>query len=156
MSGRTTSAGSRTRVPRDEVSGTFIEWQPVPGFDLVGLIAQLAPVAPESPNAEGIRDFYSGVVGWKPDPVEMEGYRDFSMNAPEGGETVAGVCHARGSNADLPEGWLIYITVADVDASAAACTEHGGKVLVEPRGLAGGRFCVVEDPGGSVAALYQP
>ena len=28
----------------------------MPGFDLVGLIAQLAPVAPESPNAEGIRD----------------------------------------------------------------------------------------------------
>ena len=25
-----------------------------------------------------------------------------------------------------------------------------------PRGLAGGRFCVIEDPGGSVAALYQP
>jgi cytochrome c oxidase subunit 2 len=28
----------------------------VPSFDLVGLIAQFAPVAPESPNAEGIRD----------------------------------------------------------------------------------------------------
>jgi cytochrome c oxidase subunit 2 len=28
----------------------------VPGLDLVGLIAQFAPVAPESPNAEGIRD----------------------------------------------------------------------------------------------------
>ncbi len=26
------------------------------GFDLVGLLAQFAPVAPESPNAEGIRD----------------------------------------------------------------------------------------------------
>jgi cytochrome c oxidase subunit II len=28
----------------------------VPGLDLVGLLAQFAPVAPESPNAEGIRD----------------------------------------------------------------------------------------------------
>jgi cytochrome c oxidase subunit 2 len=28
----------------------------VPGQDLVGLLAQFAPVAPESPNAEGIRD----------------------------------------------------------------------------------------------------
>ena len=36
--------------------------------------------------------------------------------------------------------------VDDVDASARACTEAGGKVLVEPRGLAGGRFCVIEDP----------
>jgi cytochrome c oxidase subunit 2 len=28
----------------------------VPGLDLVGFLAQFAPVAPESPNAEGIRD----------------------------------------------------------------------------------------------------
>ena len=60
-----------------------------------------------------------------------------------------------GSNADLPAGWLIYITVEDVEASAKTCREHGGKVLVEPRGLAGGRFCVIEDPGGAVAGLYQ-
>ena len=107
-------------------------------------------------DAGGVRDFYKAVVGWETEDVDMDGYADYVMKMPGSGDGVAGVCHARGSNADLPEGWLIYITVADVDASAAACTEHGGKVLVEPRGLAGGRFCVVEDPGGSVAALYQP
>lgn len=107
-------------------------------------------------DAGGVRDFYKAVVGWETEDVDMDGYADYVMKMPGSGAGVAGVCHARGSNADLPEGWLIYITVADVDASAAACTEHGGKVLVEPRGLAGGRFCVVEDPGGSVAALYQP
>ena len=53
-----TSAGRRTRVPRYGPSGTFIEWQPVLGIDLVGFLAQLAPVAPESSNAEGIRDSY--------------------------------------------------------------------------------------------------
>jgi predicted enzyme related to lactoylglutathione lyase len=75
---------------------------------------------------------------------------------PVSGEGVAGVCHARGSNAELPSGWLIYIVVAYVEASAAACTSNGGRIVVEPRGLAGGRFCVVADPGGSIAALYQP
>ncbi len=30
----------------------------MPGLDFVGFIAQFAPVAPESPNAEGIRDSY--------------------------------------------------------------------------------------------------
>ncbi len=107
-------------------------------------------------DASGVRDFYKAVVGWETEDVDMDGYADYVMKMPGSGDGVAGVCHARGSNADLPAGWLIYITVADVDASAAACTEHGGKVLIEPRGLAGGRFCVVEDPGGSVAALYQP
>jgi predicted enzyme related to lactoylglutathione lyase len=45
-------------------------------------------------------------------------------------------------------------TVADVEESAAACLADGGTVVVEPRGLAGGRFCVIKDPGGSVAGLY--
>ena len=85
----------------------------------------------------------------------MGEYADYSMTTP-GGEAVSGICHARGSNAQLPKGWLIYITVEDVDASAAACREHGGEVVVPVSGLAGGRFCVVRDPSGAVAALYQP
>jgi predicted enzyme related to lactoylglutathione lyase len=106
-------------------------------------------------NASGVKEFYKAVVGWTSEDVSMGEYSDYSMLAPSG-ECVSGICHARGSNADLPPGWLIYITVADVDASAEACKANGGKLLVEPRGLAGGRFCVIEDPGGSVAALYQP
>lgn len=106
-------------------------------------------------DAPGVRDFYKAVVGWDTEDVQMGGYSDYVMKPP-GGDGVAGICHARGSNAELPPGWLIYITVEDVEQSAAACREHGGKVLVEPRGLAGGSFCVIEDPGGSVAALYQP
>ena len=107
-------------------------------------------------DAARVRDFYKAVVGWGSQDVSMGDYDDYSMLAKETGECVAGICHARGSNAELPPGWLIYITVADVDASAAACESNGGKLLVKPRELAGGRFCVIEDPGGSVAALYQP
>ena len=107
-------------------------------------------------DAAGVRDFYEAVVGWESDGVDMGGYSDYVMKMPTSGDGVAGICHARGSNADFRSGWLIYIVVADVEKSAAACTEHGGKVVVAPRGLAGGRFCVIEDPGGSIAALYQP
>jgi len=107
-------------------------------------------------DASGVRDFYKAVVGWETEDVDMGGYADYVMKMPASGDGVAGVCHARGSNADLPAGWLIYIIVADVEQSTAACAANGGKILVEPRGLAGGRFCVIEDPGGSVAALYQP
>lgn len=107
-------------------------------------------------DAPVVRDFYKAVVGWKTEEVDMDGYSDYVMQMPATGDSIAGVCHARGSNADLPPGWLIYIVVADVDVSAAACTGNGGRIMVEPRGLAGGRFCVIEDPGGAVAALYQP
>lgn len=107
-------------------------------------------------DATGLRDFYKNVVGWKSEDVSMGEYSDFSMAMPATNEAVTGICHARGSNADLNVGWLVYITVEDVEASAAACKAHGGKVVVEPRGLAGGKFCVIEDPSGATAALYQP
>jgi len=106
-------------------------------------------------DATGVRDFYARVTGWKAEDVSMGDYADYTMLA-EGGDAVAGICHARGSNAEIPGGWLIYIVVEDVDASAAACVENGGEVVVAPRGLAGGRFCVIRDPGGATAALYQP
>ncbi len=107
-------------------------------------------------DATGLRDFYAEVVGWKSESVSMGGYSDFSMAMPATKEVVTGICHARGINSDLNVGWLVYITVADVEASAAACTANGGKVVVDPRGLAGGKFCVIEDPSGATAALYQP
>lgn len=107
-------------------------------------------------DADGLRDFYKNVVGWESEAVSMGDYADYSMTLPGGGEAVSGICHARGSNAELPGGWLIYITVADVEASAAACTASGGEVLVAPKSLAGGRFCVIRDPSGATAALYQP
>jgi predicted enzyme related to lactoylglutathione lyase len=107
-------------------------------------------------NAEHVRDFYAAVVGLKPEEVSMGDYSDYNMTMPSSGTPVCGICHARGSNAELPSGWLVYFVVADVEKSLAACEAHGGKVLIEPRGLAGGRFCVIEDPGGATAALYQP
>lgn len=34
-------------------------------------------------------------------------------------------------------------------------SDNVGKIVVEPRGLAGGLFCVIEHPSGANAALYQ-
>ncbi len=105
------------------------------------------------PNAGEIRDFYAGVAGWESTEYDMGEYADFSMNQPSGGETVAGICHARGPNANLPAQWLIYIRVADVDASAERCRDLGGTVLDGPREAGEERFCVIRDPAGAVAAL---
>ncbi len=107
-------------------------------------------------DADGLRDFYQEVVGWDCEETSMGEYSDYTMKMPSNGEAIAGVCHSRGSNANLPGGWLVYFIVADVDASAAKCKEKGGNLIIEPRELAGGRFCIVEDPSGATAALYQP
>jgi len=108
------------------------------------------------PNAGEVRDFYAQVVGWKPQGLDMGGYEDFVMAAPGSGEGKAGICHARGGNAGLPSVWLVYLMVEDLDASAARCVELGGKILAPARSAGpSGRFCVIQDPAGAVAALFQ-
>jgi predicted enzyme related to lactoylglutathione lyase len=109
------------------------------------------------PNAESIRDFYHSVSGRNHSPVEMGGYQDFCMRPTDASETVAGICHARCENASMPPQWMIYINVDDLDESIRQCEQLGGKVRVPIRSLgASGRCCVIEDPAGAVAALFEP
>ena len=51
---------------------------------------------------------------------------------------------------------MIYITIEDVDNSAQKCRELGGEVVVEPRIMGSGRFCVIRDPTGAMCALHRP
>ncbi len=108
------------------------------------------------PEAEKIRDFYAAVAAWKAAPVSMGEYDDFSMVPLQGDSPVAGICHARGVNAGIPPQWMIYIHVADLDRAMEKCTQLGGRVKFGPTALGGeGRFCVIEDPAGAVAALFE-
>ena len=106
------------------------------------------------PDATIVRDFYSAVVGWNSAALDMGGYSDFLMLREGHAEPVSGICHARGPNAGIPPQWLIYINVADVDASVAECIRLGGKQLSPIR--SGGpdvRFCIIQDPAGAACAI---
>jgi uncharacterized protein len=105
-------------------------------------------------DAEGIRDFYASVVGWRCSPCDMGGYEDFTLETSEG-KSVAGVCHARGANAGLPAQWLVYVQVEDVEGSARRAMELGGRVIDGPRSMGSNRFCVIRDPAGAVVALVS-
>lgn len=107
-------------------------------------------------EAPRVRDFYGAVVGWQAEELPLGEHSDFVMRDPSTGEAAAGICHARGVNAGLPPQWLVYWTVADLEASLARCLELGGKVRAEPFDMGGfGRMCVIEDPSGAVAGLVQ-
>jgi uncharacterized protein len=108
-------------------------------------------------NAEQIKSFYEGVIGWRSEPHDMEAeYHDFNMIAPSTGDCVTGICHARGTNANVPPQWLVYFLVESVESSAAKCMEMGGRIVDGPRLMGNANFCVIQDPAGAVCALFQP
>jgi hypothetical protein len=105
------------------------------------------------PDATPIRDFYARVLGWAHADVDMGGYADFNMNDPATGETVAGICHRRAGNADLPPAWIVYFPVPDLDRSLEVVLEGGGTVVSPMRTAGGARYVIVQDPAGAVFAL---
>lgn len=107
-------------------------------------------------DAEAVRDFYSAVVGWQASPLVSDGREDYVMTNPESGHVAAGICRQEGGIKGLPQQWLVYVTVEDLDDSIAACDAHGGRVVFGPRDSETmGRWCVVEDPAGAVMALTE-
>lgn len=108
------------------------------------------------PDAKEIKDFYEKVAKWSVQPVSMGEYDDFTMLAADGAP-AAGICFKSGPNTNLPSQWLIYINVDDVEHSMKQCAKLGGRIIAGPNTMAGyGTFCVIEDPAGAVAALFQP
>lgn len=106
-------------------------------------------------DAESVRNFYAEVAGWTFEGLSMGDYEDFVMKDRNGG-AVAGICHARGGNAYLPPQWLVYITVDNLDERIASCLRLGGSTIGDIRSAGGSaRYCVIRDPAGAVAVLYE-
>jgi predicted enzyme related to lactoylglutathione lyase len=107
------------------------------------------------PDAGQLQKFYTSVVGWSSNDVDMGSYSDFNLNLPGTEDTIAGVCHSRSSNDNIPSQWLIYVRVESVADSAERCKKMGGEVLDGPRRMGGSNFCVIKDPAGAVMALLS-
>ena len=105
-------------------------------------------------DASGVRDFYKKVVGFESSDVDMGEYNDYCVHPP-GADPVAGICHAKGSNAGLPTAWMIYFIVDDLQASIDHCIALGGEVIAGPKSYGGSdSYCTIRDPAGAVCALY--
>ena len=57
--------------------------------------------------------------------------------------------------AQVPGHWLGYFNVDDVDASARAAVEPGGRELVAAIDFPGGRMAIVSDPEGASFGLLK-
>ncbi|WOI52632.1 VOC family protein [Parvularcula sp. LCG005] len=114
-------------------------------------------------DAETVRDFYAEVLGWTHQPVDMDGYQDFVMMAPDSAPSLsttppfvaAGICHARGPNADLPPQWLVYFGVDDLGRACQAATRLGGTLVSDIRTMGELRYAIIKDPAGAACGIME-
>ena len=106
-------------------------------------------------DAIQISDFYQQVTGWEKEGLSMGEYEDFLIKSPGDAEMVAGICHARGVNKDIPAQWLMYIVVENLDESLENCKKLGGKVVGNKRKMGEGYYCLIQDPAGAYVMLSE-
>jgi len=72
------------------------------------------------------------------------------------GESIAGAtAMSELAPAAMPNYWLVYFGVDDVDASTRKAVEAGGKAMLEPLDFPGGRMSMVVDPQGAIFGLLH-
>jgi predicted enzyme related to lactoylglutathione lyase len=99
-------------------------------------------------KVEEAKKFYTSLFGWKTEDMPVEGMKYTVVKAHD--EAVAGMMAMPPEAKGMPPMWSVYVTVDDVDATAAKVASLGGKVLRAPADIPDvGRFCVLQDPQGA-------
>lgn len=106
-----------------------------------------------TPDLPAAQAFYGAVLGWdydEPAGAEYGGY----VIAQVRGSSAAGLGPIQ--QPGMPAAWTLYVASDDVEATAAAITEHGG-TLVLPPGQVGamGSLLVGLDPTGAPFGVWQ-
>lgn len=100
--------------------------------------------------------FYSGLFGWTIEKggEQLAGYAQAHLGVPTQASAVAGIFAPMGG--PPPPAWMIYLATADIDATLASASEHGGTVVLPAHDVPGsGRFAIVTEPHGAVFGLWQ-
>jgi predicted enzyme related to lactoylglutathione lyase len=107
-------------------------------------------------NLEREKKFYADALGWSYEGMPMEGGTYWLIKMD--GEAVGGMFDASDpSYNDLPESWLSYIAVDDVDARVAKATKAGAKILKPAFDVPGvGRIAILLEPGGATIGWMTP
>jgi hypothetical protein len=108
-------------------------------------------------DPEAAKKFYSTVCGWTYDGMPMPDGKTYWV-AKLGGDPVAGFFDISAPEfEDVPEGWLAYIAVDNVDAQVAKATQAGAQLMKPAFDIPTvGRIALLLDPGQAGIALITP
>ena len=107
-----------------------------------------------TPDPERARGFYGELFGWQFRDMDMG---DFKYPMIQLGERMlGGLVKLDPKDGEHPSHWISYVSVDDVDATAAKAKTHGGKVGVAPMDIPGvGRMSVLGDPSGAWFTAFR-
>ena len=145
----------RSAVIQDPTGAVFMIWQPKqhPGIGVKDEPGSFCWADLNTPDPKAAGDFYSKLLGWEIEPSrDSSGY----LHIKNAGDYIGGIPPRDMQDPNAPPHWMIYLQVADCDASTAKAKELGAKVYLGPMTMEKvGRITVLADPQGSVSALFE-
>ena len=108
-------------------------------------------------DVERTKKFYAGTMGWSFDAMPMPGGGTYWV-AKMGEEPVGGIFDISGHDFDgVPEGWMSYIAVDDVDARVAKAVKAGAKLMKPVFDVPDvGRIAILMQPDGAGVGWMTP
>ena len=107
-------------------------------------------------DVEKAKKFYGGTIGWTFDGMPMPDGTYWV--AKMGDKPVGGLFTIGGPQFDgVPEQWMAYLAVDDVDARVAKATAAGAKLMRPIFDVPGvGRIAILREPGGAGVGWMTP
>ena len=108
-------------------------------------------------DVESAKKFYADTLGWSFDAMPMPGGGTYWV-AKVGDRPVGGLFDISSPEyKDVPESWMSYIAVDDVDARLKKAVSAGAQVMKPPFDVPGvGRIAVLMEPGGAGIGWMTP
>jgi predicted enzyme related to lactoylglutathione lyase len=108
-------------------------------------------------DVERAKRFYKETIGWSFNAMPMVGGGTYWV-ATLGGRPVAGLFSLDAPGYDgVPESWMSYIAVDDVDAHVAKATKAGAKLMKPIFDVPNvGRIAILIEPGGAGIGWMTP
>jgi len=107
-------------------------------------------------DVEATKKFYADTMGWSYDAMPMPGGTYWI--AKSAGAPVGGIFDISGPEYQgVPEGWMSYIAVDDVDARVKKAEKAGAKLMKPIFDVPGvGRIAILLEPGGAGVGWMTP
>src|SRR5262249_8202163 len=108
-------------------------------------------------DVERAKRFYASTIGWQSEAMPMPDGGTYWV-ATQNGKPVAGMFSLNAPGYDgVPESWMSYVAVDDVDARVAKAVKAGAKLMKPIFDIPNvGRIAILMEPGGTGVAWITP